>query len=222
MVQDYVKNANWHGMEIVAQRRSHAARHGRRCARRACRSSSLRTALVINGDSVTRMDLSGSWSSTARKQRVALDGAHPSATSDTVAWSRPTRTTLGDFLHGKAAGRNERRLHQRRALSDAPRGDSGNSTADEPVSIEKEVFPQFCGRGFYAMKGEFPFIDIGTPESYRRAGGVFPRGGRMIISRTPYRISFFGGGTDYPAWYLKESGAVLSTTIDKYCYISAR
>ncbi|HLG14366.1 MAG TPA: kinase [Blastocatellia bacterium] len=44
----------------------------------------------------------------------------------------------------------------------------------------------------------------------------------MIISRTPFRISFFGGGTDYPAWYLQESGAVLSTTIDKYCYISCR
>ena len=44
----------------------------------------------------------------------------------------------------------------------------------------------------------------------------------MIISRTPFRISFFGGGTDYPEWYLKEGGAVLSTTIDKYCYISCR
>ncbi len=44
----------------------------------------------------------------------------------------------------------------------------------------------------------------------------------MIISRTPYRISFFGGGTDYPAWYLEEGGAVLSTTIDKYCYITCR
>jgi len=44
----------------------------------------------------------------------------------------------------------------------------------------------------------------------------------MIISRTPYRISFFGGGTDYPAWYRKEGGAVLSATIDKYCYISCR
>lgn len=44
----------------------------------------------------------------------------------------------------------------------------------------------------------------------------------MIISKTPYRISFFGGGTDYPAWYSKEGGAVLSTTIDKYCYISCR
>lgn len=44
----------------------------------------------------------------------------------------------------------------------------------------------------------------------------------MIISRTPFRISFFGGGTDYPPWYLKRSGSVLATTIDKYCYISCR
>ena len=44
----------------------------------------------------------------------------------------------------------------------------------------------------------------------------------MIISRTPYRISFFGGGTDYPDWYLKEGGAVLSTSIDKYCYLICR
>lgn len=44
----------------------------------------------------------------------------------------------------------------------------------------------------------------------------------MIISRTPFRISFFGGGTDYPAWYRQNGGVVLSTTIDKYCYISCR
>jgi D-glycero-alpha-D-manno-heptose-7-phosphate kinase len=44
----------------------------------------------------------------------------------------------------------------------------------------------------------------------------------LIISKTPFRISFFGGGTDYPEWYLQEGGAVLSTTIDKYCYISCR
>jgi len=44
----------------------------------------------------------------------------------------------------------------------------------------------------------------------------------MIISRTPFRISFFGGGTDYPDWYREHGGAVLSTTIDKYCYISVR
>jgi D-glycero-alpha-D-manno-heptose-7-phosphate kinase len=44
----------------------------------------------------------------------------------------------------------------------------------------------------------------------------------MIISRTPFRISFFGGGTDYPAWYRNYGGAVLGTTINKYCYISCR
>jgi D-glycero-alpha-D-manno-heptose-7-phosphate kinase len=44
----------------------------------------------------------------------------------------------------------------------------------------------------------------------------------MIISRTPYRLSFFGGGTDYPAWYRHYGGQVIATSIDKYCYISAR
>jgi len=44
----------------------------------------------------------------------------------------------------------------------------------------------------------------------------------MIISRTPFRISFFGGGTDYPIWYKDNKGAVLAVTIDKYCYITAR
>ena len=44
----------------------------------------------------------------------------------------------------------------------------------------------------------------------------------MIISRTPFRVSFFGGGTDYPEWYRENGGALLATTIDKYCYISLR
>jgi len=44
----------------------------------------------------------------------------------------------------------------------------------------------------------------------------------MIITKTPFRISFFGGGTDYPGHYLEHGGAVLATSIDKYCYISCR
>jgi D-glycero-alpha-D-manno-heptose-7-phosphate kinase len=44
----------------------------------------------------------------------------------------------------------------------------------------------------------------------------------MIISRTPFRISFFGGGTDYPAWYRDHGGTVLGATIDKYCYLTCR
>src|SRR3989338_2348331 len=44
----------------------------------------------------------------------------------------------------------------------------------------------------------------------------------MIISRTPFRVSFFGGGTVYPKWFEGHKGAVLATTIDKYCYITCR
>jgi D-glycero-alpha-D-manno-heptose-7-phosphate kinase len=44
----------------------------------------------------------------------------------------------------------------------------------------------------------------------------------LIITRTPFRISFFGGGTDYPKWYQEHGGSVLSSTIDKYCYITCR
>lgn len=41
----------------------------------------------------------------------------------------------------------------------------------------------------------------------------------MIISRTPFRISFLGGGTDYPQWFNEHGGAVLATSIDKFCYV---
>lgn len=44
----------------------------------------------------------------------------------------------------------------------------------------------------------------------------------MLITRTPFRISFFGGGTDYYDYFSKYGGCVLSTTIDKYCYLSMR
>jgi D-glycero-alpha-D-manno-heptose-7-phosphate kinase len=44
----------------------------------------------------------------------------------------------------------------------------------------------------------------------------------MITTRTPLRISFFGGGTDYPVWYREHGGSVLATTIDKSCYITCR
>jgi D-glycero-alpha-D-manno-heptose-7-phosphate kinase len=44
----------------------------------------------------------------------------------------------------------------------------------------------------------------------------------VIISRTPFRISFFGGGTDYPGWYETHGGAVLSAAINRYCYLTCR
>lgn len=44
----------------------------------------------------------------------------------------------------------------------------------------------------------------------------------MIISRTPFRLSFFGGGTDYPVWFKKHGGITVGSSIDKYCYLSVR
>lgn len=44
----------------------------------------------------------------------------------------------------------------------------------------------------------------------------------MILSKTPYRISFFGGGTDFPDWYNNFGGQVISSSIDKFCYVSVR
>lgn len=44
----------------------------------------------------------------------------------------------------------------------------------------------------------------------------------MIITQTPFRMSFFGGGTDMENFFRKNGGAVLSTTFDKYCYVNVR
>lgn len=44
----------------------------------------------------------------------------------------------------------------------------------------------------------------------------------MIITQTPFRMSFFGGGTDFPEFYKKHGGAVISTTFDRYCYVTVR
>src|SRR6516162_2884548 len=54
------------------------------------------------------------------------------------------------------------------------------------------------------------------------ASGLCSKDQGMIICRTPFRISFFGGGTDYPGWFRSHGGAVLAAAIDKYCYLTCR
>src|SRR5208283_4398690 len=56
---------------------------------------------------------------------------------------------------------------------------------------------------------------------YTALRALFLEGHDMIISRAPLRVSFFGGGTDYPEHFRAEGGAVLATGIDKYCHITA-
>ena len=115
--------------------------------------------------------------------------------------------------------------------------------------MKKTYSHELLEHGVYALEQQGMFIDIGTPEDYMRAqalceslyqaavsritsraqrswvplAGAFEKETKsMIITRTPLRISFFGGGTDYPIWYREFGGAVLSTAIDKCCYITCR
>lgn len=60
---------------------------------------------------------------------------------------------------------------------------------------------------------------MGHGEAWQGRAG---QGIKMIISRTPLRISFAGGGTDYPTWYRENRGAVLATTINHYCWLFCR
>jgi D-glycero-alpha-D-manno-heptose-7-phosphate kinase len=55
-----------------------------------------------------------------------------------------------------------------------------------------------------------------------RNNGREDTGSGMIITSTPFRISFFGGGTDYPVWFRDHGGAVLAASIDRYCHLSCR
>ena len=58
---------------------------------------------------------------------------------------------------------------------------------------------------------------------YKRIYKIFFKGKLiLIISQTPFRYSFVGGGTDLKKFYIKEPGQVLSTSIDKYLYVIVR
>lgn len=64
--------------------------------------------------------------------------------------------------------------------------------------------------------------DFGEQEQPEPRALIYERNRQMIITRTPYRISLFGGGTDYPKWFQEHGGAVFGMAIDKYCYIGVR
>ena len=172
MVQDYVKSENWDGMEIVAN--IEMTPLGTGGAVRACLPLvQSPTALVANGDSVARVDLCRfAEFHRAKAARLSIVLAHQPQTgafglvetdaNDAVISfnEKPQQqTAVGGYINAGLY------LMQRDAMAEIP--------GDKPISIEKDVFPKFCRRGFYALKGEFPFIDIGTPESYRRAGEFF-------------------------------------------------
>ncbi len=171
MVQAYLEGENWPGLELETF--VEATPLGTGGAVRAVlpwlRSQ---TALVTNGDSVARLNLCRFVEFHRRKNArlsmvltrqsdVAQSGVVETAADDSVIAfaEKPQERRSGGYINAGLY------LMEREAIAEIPEG--------RPISIERDVFPRFCGRGFYALKGEFPFIDIGTPESYGRAGEFF-------------------------------------------------
>lgn len=173
MVTAYVKSESWPGLEIEPF--VEATPLGTGGAVRAVLpliKSDTKTALVTNGDSVTKVDLRKFVEFHRCKQarasmllthqpRVNASGLVATDANDAVTsfTEKPSGHAAGGYI---SAGMY---LMQREAIAEIP--------ATGPVSIERDVFPKFCGRGCYAFKGEFAFIDIGTPESYQRTAEFF-------------------------------------------------
>ena len=131
------------------------------------------TVLVTNGDSLTCADLCAFKSFHINKKAEAsilltrsvetkASGVVETDENDAVtAFSeKPTGATKEPAYIN--AGMY---LMEREAILEIP--------PDKPVSLERDIFPDLCGRHFYALKGAFPFIDIGTPETYSQAAAFF-------------------------------------------------
>ena len=171
LVKSYVESEPWEGMEIITSVEESPLGTGG--AVRACLPlTHSPTLLVTNGDSVTRLDLARfvdfHRSKSARlsmvltyQAEVGASGLVETDAQDAVVsfTEKPPGQSGGGYINAGLY------LMEHAAVSEIPAG--------KPVSIEKDVFPHFCRRGFFAMKGEFPFIDIGTPESYSRAAEFF-------------------------------------------------
>ncbi len=171
LVKAYVESETWEGMEIITTVEESPLGTGG--AVRACLPlTQSRTLLVTNGDSVTRLDLARfvdfHRSKSARlsmvltfQPEVGASGWVETDAQDAVVrfTEKPPGQTGGGYINAGLY------LMEHEAVCEIPDG--------KPVSIEKDVFPHLCRRGFFAMKGEFPFIDIGTPESYSRAADFF-------------------------------------------------
>ncbi|MCX7825827.1 MAG: sugar phosphate nucleotidyltransferase [Verrucomicrobiae bacterium] len=171
MVQAYVKSETWPGMEIASYVEQTPLGTGG-AVRAVLPMITTETALVANGDSITKADLCQFVDFHRRKNaRLSVLLTHQPQVSASGLVETDADDAVTSFIE-KPSGRDRGGyisaglyLMQRDAIAEIP--DTG------PVSIERDVFPRFCGRGFYAFKGRFPFVDIGTPESYRRAAQFF-------------------------------------------------
>lgn len=171
MVQDYVKTQDWRGLEIVTSVEAEPLDTGG-AVRAALPCVLSHRVLVLNGDSLTRVDVCELVKRhRTRNALLSIVLTHrPEARQSGLVETdedglvtrfreKPAGAETGGYI---SAGIY---LMEQAAVREIEPG--------RRVSIEREVFPHFCGRAFYAMKGEFPFIDIGTPESLQRAEEFF-------------------------------------------------
>jgi len=128
------------------------------------------TALVLNGDSFVDADMEELIQlhrSREAKVTVVLTEIADSSRYGSVEWTREGEVTA--FREKGATGRGFINAGvyaiERDVIEEIPAG--------REISLEREVFPKLLGRGLFAHPGRFPFIDIGTPESYREAEGFF-------------------------------------------------
>ncbi len=172
MVQSYVRSETWPGLEIVSSVESVPLGTGG-ALRAVLPLVNSSTVLVANGDSFTGVDLCEFlYFHKSKNARVSMlltkheeakaSGLVETDENDAVASfseKPPGATKEPAYIN---AGMY---LMEREAILEIP--------ADKPVSIERDIFPGLCGRDFFALKGTFPFIDIGTPETYSKSAAFF-------------------------------------------------
>lgn len=171
VVNDYLAHRVWEGLEVVSTVEEAPLGTGG-ALRAALPLIHSQTALVMNGDSFTRMDLcrllefhrrrsaklSMALTDFTKGGRYGVVKTEEDGLVTSYAEKPPGRRSGGHLNAGLY-------LIDQAAMREIPPG--------QPVSLERDVFPRYCRRGLYAMKGTFPFIDIGTPESYRMAETFF-------------------------------------------------
>lgn len=166
-VQTYVQSRGFPGLQVITSVESKPLGTGG-AIRSVLPYIESETALVINGDSFTDADL-GSFQTfhTSVSARLSLlltktpapqrFGSVDTDNSGQVVRFREKAESQATDQYINAGVY----LMDRSIIADIPQ--------DTNVSVERDVFPRMCGQGLWAMKGEFPFIDIGTPESYEEA-----------------------------------------------------
>jgi len=169
-VESYLAGGSWDGLELVAsvEREPLGTGGALRSVLPLLRTP---TALVMNGDSFTEADLCGFLAfHRSRRAQVSLLSTYL-ADVDRYGLVEVEGEVVTAFHEKPSQGQRGGYINTGLYLLDT--AVVGQIPADRPVSLEREVLPRLCQSRCYAMRGEFPFMDIGTPEAYRAADAFF-------------------------------------------------